>query len=102
VGASIIAAQTLIDVPDGRIRGVNGWTMRRSFLDTIARRIHRPDPPHTPTMTRSAVKLRVLTAHVTSENAAVVQACVPFVDTDGSDSYRLAQATAGKGVKPLA
>jgi hypothetical protein len=86
--ASIIAAQRLIDTPDGRISGVNDWTMRRSSLDTIARRIHRPDPPQTPTMTRSAIKLSLLTAHLTSENAAVVQACVPFVEING-DSYRM-------------
>ena len=39
-------------------------------------------------MTRPAVKLSLLTAHLTSENAAVVQACVPFVSVTG-DSYRM-------------
>jgi hypothetical protein len=53
-------------------------------------------------MTRPPIQLSVDRAHLTSQNAAVVQACVPFVDTDGIESYRLAQATAGKGVTPLA
>jgi hypothetical protein len=53
-------------------------------------------------MPRPAVDLGVLHRQLSHENAAVVQGCVPLVSTDGSDSYRLAQATAGKGVKPLA
>jgi hypothetical protein len=52
-------------------------------------------------MPRPAVQLSVLDGQLPRENAAVVQGCVPLVDTDGQDSYRLAQATAGKGVKPL-
>jgi hypothetical protein len=52
-------------------------------------------------MPRPAVQLSVLNRQHASENAAIVQGCVPFVITDGQDSYRLAQATAGKGVKPL-
>jgi hypothetical protein len=39
-------------------------------------------------MPRPAIQLSVLNAHLTSENAAVVQACVPFVSLKG-DSYRL-------------
>ena len=52
-------------------------------------------------MPRPAVNLGVLNRQLPRENAAVVQGCVPFVITEGQDSYRLAQATAGKGVKPL-
>ena len=53
-------------------------------------------------MPRPAVQLGVLRGELARENAAVVQGCVPLVITEGQDSYRLAQATAGKGVKPLA
>ena len=52
-------------------------------------------------MPLSAVKLGVLHGQIPRENAAVVQGCVPFVITEGQDSYRLARATTGKGVKPL-
>jgi hypothetical protein len=52
-------------------------------------------------MPRPAVDLGVLHRQLSHENAAVVQGCVPLVITDGQESYRLAQATAGKGVKPL-
>lgn len=52
-------------------------------------------------MVAGVVLLGVLNRHLAHENAAVVQGCVPFVITEGQDSYRLAQATAGKGVKPL-
>jgi hypothetical protein len=52
-------------------------------------------------MPRPAVQLSILDRQLPSENAAVVEGCVPFVITDGQDSYRLAQATAGKGVRPL-
>jgi hypothetical protein len=53
-------------------------------------------------MPRPAVDLGVLGSQLSCENAAVVQGCVPLVITEGQDSYRLAQATSGKGVKPLA
>ena len=52
-------------------------------------------------MPRPAVQLGVLDGQFPRKNAAVVQSCVPLVITDGQDSYRLAQATAGKGVMPL-
>jgi len=52
-------------------------------------------------MSGPAIQLSVANAQLTSKNTAVVQACVPSVATDGSDSYRLAQAIAGKGVMPL-
>ena len=52
-------------------------------------------------MARPAVQLGVHRGQLPNENAAVVQGCVPLVITEGQDSYRLAQATAGKGVKPL-
>jgi hypothetical protein len=52
-------------------------------------------------MPRPAVQLGVLHRELPCKNTAVVQGSVPFVLTDGQDSYRLAQATAGKGVMPL-
>ena len=52
-------------------------------------------------MPRPAIELGVLDGQLPRENAAVVQGCVPFVHHRRPESYRLAQATAGKGVKPL-
>jgi hypothetical protein len=53
-------------------------------------------------MVGSPIQLGVPLARLAHQNAAVVQACVPLTITDGAESYRLAQATAGKGVVPLA
>ncbi len=39
-------------------------------------------------MARRPVQLRVLHAHLTSQNAAVVQGCVPLVQINGP-SYRM-------------
>ena len=39
-------------------------------------------------MARPLVQLSVHQAHLASQNAAIVQTCVPFVDLKG-DSYRL-------------
>jgi hypothetical protein len=52
-------------------------------------------------MIRPPVQLGHIRADLGRQNAAVVQACVPSVLTDGTDSYRLAQATAGKGMMPF-
>ncbi|MCA1699863.1 MAG: hypothetical protein LC790_13550 [Actinobacteria bacterium] len=54
-----------------------------------------------PPVRTPAIQLGVRGAHLGHQNTAVVQTCVPTVATDGTDSYRLAQATAGKGVRPL-
>ena len=83
------------------ISGLHPWTLRRSSLDTFSRFARALTAPSAPPMPRPAVQLSVLDRQHASENAAVVQGCVPFVITDGQDSYRLAQATAGKGVTPL-
>jgi hypothetical protein len=39
-------------------------------------------------MARTPVQFRVHQAHLTSQNAAIVQTCVPFVQINGP-SYRL-------------
>jgi len=83
------------------VSGAYLWTMRPSSLDTIKPFASRARAAQPPAMPRSAVQLGVLHGHLPRENAAVVQGCVPLVITEGQDSYRLAQATAGKGVKPL-
>jgi hypothetical protein len=75
--------------------------MRPYSLDTfwpLTAGAHSTQPAPMP---RPAVDLSVLGSQLSCENAPVVQGCVPLVSTDGQDSYRLAQATAGKGVKPL-
>ena len=60
---------------------------------------------------RSTSRSRCPTTHTTrtrhhpgpnrTTDRQAICACVPLVITEGQDSYRLAQATAGKGVKPL-
>ena len=75
--------------------------MRPSSLDTLRPFTGRAHSTQTPAMPRPAVDLGVLGGQLSRKNAAVVQGCVPLVITEGQDSYRLAQATAGKGVKPL-
>ncbi|MGH2863760.1 MAG: hypothetical protein ACRDJX_00765, partial [Solirubrobacteraceae bacterium] len=66
----------------------------------------RTRSPRTPAMARPAVKLRVHPAHLTSQNTAVVQGCVPLVEIDG-ESYRMrghrakiAQLRAGLNAPP--
>jgi hypothetical protein len=66
---------------------VTGWRVE------IHLKIPLPDDPHTTTR-------RNLGPTRTTDRQAIC-ACVPLVSTDGQDSYRLAQATIGKGVKPL-
>jgi hypothetical protein len=86
---------------DRSICGVYRWTVRWSSLDTFRPFVTRAHSPRSPAMPRPAVNLGVHHGQLPHENAAVVQGCVPLVITDGQDSYRLAQATAGKGVTPL-
>ena len=90
-----------MNAADGRNSGDNRWTVRPSSLDTFSPFTSRAHSPQSPAMPRPAVDLGVLDGQLPRENTAVVQGCVPLVITDGQDSYRLAQATAGKGVKPL-
>ena len=76
--------------------------MRRSSLDILVALTGPQHTPRTPAVLRPAIQLSLSRARLAPQNAAVVEACVPLVLTDGTDSYRLAQATAGKGVTPLA
>ena len=99
--SSIIAARRLTLAADRRSCGAYLSTLRPSLLDTFMLVARRPDPPQSPTMPRPAVQLGVLRGQLPRQNATVIQGYVPFVITEGQDSYRLAQATAGKGVKPL-
>ena len=68
--------------------GEHRWTPRPLWLDTFS----PPRAPYPPTRTPAPpgipIQLDLLPTHLTRENAAVVQTCVPFVEING-DSYRM-------------
>ena len=75
--------------------------MRHISLDILGARLPPTRVPSAAPVIRPAIQLGLIRADLEDEDAPVVQTCVPTVITDGADSYRLGQATAGKGVKPL-
>jgi hypothetical protein len=83
-----IRAHNLRTTEDGMNRGLHLWTMRPCSLDTFRAIARRLVAPSRPSMPRPAAQLSGLDRQHASENAAVVQGCVPFVSLKG-DSYRL-------------